>query len=92
MEIIIASNVNIFFLAYLGRERLSRFLVMERNEFWGCVRGLVAVLYLKEQDSGKQDMLSVYMHIYGTEHGSADLISSTFHLMDTEVAGHLVRH
>ena len=39
-----------FFLTYLDREISSRFLVMERYEIWGCVRGLGAVLYSNEQE------------------------------------------
>ena len=92
MEIIIASNVRVpffFFLTYLDREISSRFPVMERHEIWGCVRGLSAVLYSNEQESGDQDMLSV--HVHGTEHGSTNMISLISHLMDMEIVGHLAR-
>jgi hypothetical protein len=61
---------------------------MERYEFWGWVRGLGAVLYLKEHESGNQDMLSVHMHtrnrgrIY-----KFDILD-----MDMEIVGYLARH
>ena len=35
---------------------------MERYEFWGWVRGLGAVLYLKEHESDNQDVPRVHMH------------------------------
>lgn len=43
---------------------------MERHEFWGCVRGLGAALYyLKEHESGDQDMVSTSVHMHTRNRG-----------------------
>jgi len=40
--------------------------------------------------SGNQDMLSVSRDMHGTEHGSTNMISLIFHLMDMEIVGHFL--